>query len=220
MFLREDLKLFELIVKKHSLRLGCNLSCHLISFDQHSSSLEQRKKLREQLIQEIEKLWPNKLSMEQKTFLLTPGNPPQIPFASVSLSHCAVIGGFIISPSFQASIGFDLEQFGRAKKKIVLRIANKNELNQSPSPSTLWSAKEAAYKSLYPFQPHTYIKKIFIFDWQSILYDYYNNQGVSVGMNKAPVEIYNYQFKIENKNIEGKGCVCILKNIVIGFAAL
>ena len=219
---KEDLRFFETTVEKQSLRLGYNLSCHLIGFDKQSSSLQKRKQLREHLVKTIEKKFPKKLSLEQKNVLLTPGGVPQTPFASVSISHCALMGGFVISqldsavnlfypPTEYSSnkplfIGFDLEQLGRAKEKTVLRISNKKELAQAPSPSALWSAKEAAYKSISSLQSDIHIKHISIFDWQSIV------------QSNTDTKIYDYQFITANKNIKGKGFICCLKNIITGLA--
>ena len=99
-----------------------------------------------------------------------------------------------------------LEQLGRAKEKTVLRISNKKELAQAPSPSALWSAKEAAYKSISSLQSDIHIKHISIFDWQSIV------------KSNTDTKIHNYQFTIEDKTIKGKGVICCLKNIITGLA--
>ena len=199
---RENLRFFEKTVEQNSSRLNCNLLCHLIPFNKNI--LEQRKKLREQLIQKIESI--KKLSLEQKQSLLTLNTPPQVPFVSLSLSHCALAGGFIISPSAHLSLGFDLEQNGRAKEKTVLRISNQDELNQSPSASFLWSAKEAAYKSLSQYQNHTHIKQIAVFNWHH------------VPSERETTKVYDYQFTSENTNKRGKGYICFIEDIVIGFA--
>lgn len=201
---KEDLQFFEKTVEQNGSRLSCNLLCHLTFFNKNNSSPEQRKELREQLIQKIETI--KKLSLEQKKSMLTLDVPPQVPFASLSLSHCALMGGFIISPLVHFSLGFDLEKKNRAKEKTVLRISTQDELNQSPSASALWSAKEAVYKSISQYQNHTHIKQISIFDWQP------------TSSKKEITKIYDYQFKTENTNIKGKGFVCLIANIVVGFA--
>ena len=200
--LNDNLSFFEKIIVKNSLRLGCNLSCYLTRFDTAISILEKRKGIRKQLVQKIEEI--KKLSEKQKKLLLTPGVLTQLPFVSLSLSHCAVAGGFIISPEIQYSIGLDLEQRGRAKEKTVFRISNQGELKLSPSPCALWSAKEAAYKSINQSQADTSIKQITISHWHSVASD------------REATQIYNYQFKTEGK--KGKGYVCFLKDIVIAFS--
>ena len=227
---------FELTVEQNSFRLGYKLSCHLTPFSKHNCLLKQRKKLREQLTKQIEKKWPGKLSKEQKNSLLTPGVPPKIPFASVSISHCAFMGGFIIFPFPALSVGFDLEEQGRAKENTALRISNKNEIKKSPSPSVLWSAKESAYKSISQLQDHIYIKpqdhtyikpqdhtyikpqdhiyigQISIFDWQYASIPRTKTKG------NCHLQVYDYQFKTENKNINGKGHINIMGNIVMACA--
>ena len=66
-------------------------------------------------------------------------------------------------------MGFDLEQPARAKEKTVLRISNKEELSASPSPASLWSAKEAAYKSVSSILSGAAIRQISVFDWKPFL---------------------------------------------------
>lgn len=196
---KEDLSFLEKTVEQSSLRLGCDLHCYLSCF-KNTSLWEKRKNIREQMVQKVEEI--NILSPEQKEKLLTPGAAIQIPFVSLSLSHCISIGGFILSPFIQSSIGLDLEQRGRAKEKTVLRISDQEELNLSPSADALWSAKEAAYKSVHQFQGDISIRQLSIFHWESIL--------------SRKVKIYDYEFKVEKK--AGRGCVCFLKNIIVAVA--
>lgn len=200
---QEDLQLFEQIIEKQSSRLGCFLDCHLVSIDKNLSSMERRKKLRIELVKEINKRWPDKLSKKQRCSLLVPGKPPQLPFVSLSISHSFDIGGLIFSTTTNF-IGFDLEKQGRAKRETVLRISSEEELNLSPSPSALWSAKESAYKAVHFLKDDIYIKKISIFNWQPVSLE----------------EIYDYQFQVEGVDNIGKGYVCFAKNTVIGLAFL
>lgn len=199
----EQIKLLKHTVEQNSLLLGYKLNCYLYPFNNQKSSLDQRKNLREQLIKEVENLWLNKLSIEQKKQLLTPGTFPKISFASVSISHSSFIGGFIISPATQISLGFDLEQMGRAKERTVLRIANEEEWKQSPSPSFLWSAKEATYKSVHSLRKSISIKQIFVFDWIRI------QETSELDILKT----YDYRFEVEHT--QGKGFVCSSDNIII-----
>ena len=203
--LTEQIKLLKKIGEQKSLRMGYKLSCYLYPLNNQNSLLDQRKKIRKQLTEEIEKSWPNTLSVEQKKKLLIPGTLAQVPFASLSISHSAFIGGFIISPGTQVSLGFDLERVERAKKRTALRISSKSEFYQSPSPSFLWSAKEAAYKSVHSFQKTISIKKISIFDWTPT-----EKKKLDV------LKIYNYQFKVNNTN--GKGFICSSDNIIIAMS--
>ena len=211
---QEDLQLFEKVIEQNSVRLGCSLVCHLSFMDKNISSMEQRKQLRVELVEEINKKWPDKLSREQCDSLLVPGKLPQISFVSISIAHSADMGGFIFtsSPFF---IGFDLEQQGRAKERTVFRISQKEELEQSPSPSALWSAKESTYKAVSLLKNDIYIKKISILNWQiSSLED------CKSPTTDRELEIYDYQFKVEDKDHFGKGCICFVKDTVMGFAFL
>ena len=107
---KEDLRFFETTVEKQSLRLSYKLSCHLMVFDKQSSSLENRTYLREQLALEIEKIVPKKLSLEQKNILLKPGGVPQTPFASISISHCALWAVLLSPNSILLLISLTLQQ--------------------------------------------------------------------------------------------------------------
>ena len=264
----EELRSYEGVVKKHSFRLGCKLNCFLTAFDKQNSAMENKKILRKRLVRKVESLSGKKLSSEQKKVLLTPGAPPRVPFASVSISHSAFTGGFIIAPfvsnkiatdpqtsekennastslSFsrkwkspshshcavsgadvsvekeilphkshlgakehgfflQPFVGIDLESPGRAKKKTVLRISNNNELIKAPSPAALWSAKESAYKSINAFQDRAYIRQISVFGWQSVSHS----------------QVYDYQFSVEEKNIQGQGFACFFKYLVVACSFL
>ena len=236
---KEDLRFFETTVETQGLRLDCKLICHLTIFDKQSSALENRTYLRKQLVHIIEQKYKKNFSLEQKKKLLTPGMPPQLPFVSVSISHCAFMGGFVTcrsdfldtplpilksaSTNKRASIGFDLEELRRAKEKTVLRVSNQTELNHAPSPSALWSAKEAAYKSIGSLQNNIYIKHISIFDWQCV--PPIRDTQAQPNINKKPEKeekelpkIYDYKFTIKEKNIKGKGIICQFKSMVIGLA--
>lgn len=207
MVTQEDLEFLESLVEQQSSRLGCSLDCHLVSIDKNFSSMEKRKKLRVKLIEEIDKRWPDKLSERQRNSLLVPGKPPRLPFVSLSITHSSDIGGFIFStPAY--FIGFDLEKQERAKRETVLRISSQEELNLSPSPSALWSAKESAYKAVHLLNGDTPIKKISIFDWQP------------VSLKNNDSSVYDYQFQVESVDNIGKGYVCFVKGIVIGVAFL
>ena len=211
---QEDLEFLESLVEQQSSRLGCPVDCHLSFMDKKNSSIEQRKKIRIELVKEINKKWPDKLSKEQHHSLLIPGKLPQLPFVSISISHSADVGGFIFSGATHC-IGLDLERQGRAQEKTVLRISSQEELNLSPSPSALWSAKESAYKAVHFLKDDIYIKKISIFEWEALSLEEYKPPTID-----KELEIYDYQFQIENRNDTGKGCVCFVKDTVIGFAFL
>ena len=203
--------------------LGCRVYCELMSFNKGEKTgngkgrsnygrpggpfLEHREQLRLRavlLAEQIQALCPR-----EKKLLLKPGTAPVLSFAGLSVSHCTIgekfTGGFIMVPfdnGRATSVGFDLEQRGRASKRVVLRIANREELCMSPSPCALWSAKESAYKSLSYLHSPVHATQISVFDWK-----------------RAPgEETYDYQFKVKDHNITGHGFVVLLKSLVIAFA--
>ena len=137
-----DIKQISCFINKQSSYLGCPLFCHLIHFKNQKPLLEDRKKLRRTILKYIQNsslITP--LSNEQKLTLLKPGNIPHIPDISLSISHCPGIGGFVITPFRGTSIGFDLEQIGRANKRMLSYLAKEEEIKQTPGLTALWSAK-------------------------------------------------------------------------------
>lgn len=72
-------------------------------------------------------------------------NRPKLPHQFVSISHCPVVGGFVISPY---SIGIDLEQKKRLSPSVIKRIAKNDEIKLFPEEvsQALWTIKESVYK--------------------------------------------------------------------------
>ena len=66
---------------------------------------------------------------------------------SVSISHCALAGGYALS-SKQKKIGFDIEDFDRDVTNATKRISSAEEFLAAPHPMALWVAKEATLKAL------------------------------------------------------------------------
>ena len=202
--------------------LNCPLLCRLIVFKKDLSFLEKRKKVRFSLVEEIAN--KKSLSQEQEARLLTPGTP--VPFADVSLSHSTSMGGFVIgSLAYPAlfSVGFDLEQAGRAKVKTVLRVSQQEELNQAPSPSFLWSAKEAVYKSVSHLQYLPSLAKevqnpvlpreLSLFNWEL-----FGEEALSEKSLLEESMVYRFQFQYKNKAITGEGFVFSLANLIVAFS--
>jgi phosphopantetheinyl transferase (holo-ACP synthase) len=85
-----------------------------------------------------------------------------------SISHCPQLGGFatITSPW---KIGMDVEQQDRVSIAVANRVCrDPSECDQVPSPSALWTAKEAAFKSLRGPQQPTTISQLVIGSWKQI----------------------------------------------------
>ena len=223
--------------------LNCPLLCRLIVFKKDFCFLEKRKKVRLGLVEEIAN--KKSLSQEQKIHLLTPGTP--VPFADVSLSHSVSMGGFVIGslaypPLF--SVGFDLEQAGRAKVKTVLRISKQEELSQAPSPSFLWSAKEAVYKNIcnlqyLPSSPKreqrgrapVLIKHISLFNWELFKDSPLSERGLGEeplsgkSLGKSLLEepmVYRFQFQYKDHKaitpIKGEGFVFSFAKLIVAFS--
>lgn len=72
---------------------------------------------------------------------------PKINGYSISISHSKEVGGFVIVKS-NKTIGFDIEARNRIRIEHVQRVSEPSEIAQMPHPAVLWSAKEAAFKSL------------------------------------------------------------------------
>jgi len=92
------------------------------------------------------------------------------PFSDSSISHCRTLGGFAFSvydSGHVISLGFDLEETDRVTTEIARRIClTAEEFEKAPSPASLWSAKEAAFKTLKgPQQPKT-VSELELTDWR------------------------------------------------------
>lgn len=82
-----------------------------------------------------------------------------------SISHCPDLGVAVIAPS---SIGVDVEVRERVTAPVMARISKEEEMLVAPSLSSLWCAKEAAFKALRPYEQPSVLSKISIGDWQNI----------------------------------------------------
>lgn len=92
--------------------------------------------------------------------------PPRSSSLSISVSHCALLGGFVYTPK-PTKIGLDIEIIERAKEPVVKRISAPQEFSLAPTPALLWAAKEATFKSLIgPHQPPV-LSDIVIGEWLS-----------------------------------------------------
>ena len=97
-------------------------------------------------------------------------------------------------------IGLDVEVTSRVRTSHVSFLSKKIELDKMPSPSCLWTAKEASFKCLYPIKLS--ISKITINHWAAIS----NN-------------FFDFYFSAPHK-IEGKGYCLLWKQWTIAFAVL
>ncbi len=107
--------------------------------------------------------------------------------SAASISHCPGMGGFIATsrkPGETLQLGFDIEETDRVTAAIARRVCQQeDEFQKAPSPASLWSAKEAAFKSLKgPRQPAV-VSEIVIGNWQKI-----DSQFETVSAAKGPIE--------------------------------
>lgn len=82
-----------------------------------------------------------------------------------SISHCPSMGIFAAAPR---PLGVDIEIFHRVQAPVIARISSSEELSASPSPASLWCAKEAVFKALRTYKQPSVISKISIGDWEKI----------------------------------------------------
>jgi hypothetical protein len=112
----------------------------VLSPDYSAAGNAGRLKIREAIIAALK---PDEIEAQTLRML---EHIPDLPNASVSISHNPSLGGFAYTRAKTPSIGFDIEEIARIHPKPVARISKPEELTQSPA--RLWVAKEAAFKAL------------------------------------------------------------------------
>ncbi len=93
--------------------------------------------------------------------------PPRPRAHSASISHCRFAGGYA-AVSQPTCLGFDLELVARVKPEIIARMSREEEMKNAPSPAHLWTAKEAAFKSLAQNDEVSLMSEITIGAWRRI----------------------------------------------------
>ncbi|MEQ1877868.1 MAG: hypothetical protein ABL958_14595, partial [Bdellovibrionia bacterium] len=115
--------------------LGVNrLQLH-VNESYNSKKPEHRRTLREALAAHL----GNELNDSGRSSLANLDVPPEVDAVDISISHCPLIGGFLIvsKPWF---VGFDLEVPERVAKKHVEKLSVQNELALLDDPADLWTA--------------------------------------------------------------------------------
>ncbi len=115
------------------------------------------------------------LSEAQRAQLLNLEEVPRLEKWSVSISHCAALGGWLASP-LPLKVGLDIEVKRRIHDKLIKRIATGDELKAIPDPAFLWCAKESYYKALAKDQPAA-VTQLQIGGWKKKEPDFYNFTG-------------------------------------------
>ena len=168
----QKIKYLETVHLKTKEMLECfgqkNIIPHFILFADKKAGVKERKQLRQELIKQIKNhkdFVKYKKNFDKDNFLQI-GEKPDCPFISFSISHCDHLGAFLFTFNWKTSIGFDVEQRQRITEKLVGRISSKKEIQQSPSPSLLWTAKEAGLKCLSNKKNPILLSECFISDWR------------------------------------------------------
>lgn len=111
-------------------------------------------------------------SREQLAQLSDLNRRPEASDVFISISHCALLGGFALS---QFKVGFDVEESSRISQNILKRVCAEEELQACPKTEFLWVAKEAGFKALSQTNTALVIGDLQCSDWQS----YFENQVFS-----------------------------------------
>ena len=151
--------------------IGGDVFCHLKTVPLSRPLLKHRKLFRQEVLNWLT-LGPgafDSLSPVQKKSFLSPGGPVifEEEGKSLCLSHCPFFMGCVFRQGGgKVSLGFDLEKPDRLKScsRTLERVASARERDQAPHPVALWSAKEAAFKSLKGTTSS--LKSISLFNWQ------------------------------------------------------
>lgn len=178
-----------------------NVQAHFMQFDETARTKKQLK-LREELLKQIKH--HKDFKAREKDFdwnqILKPELKSHCPFASISISYFKDWGAFLFVFDQKLSIGFDVEEKKRITKKLVSRIASKEEVEQSPFPSLLWTAKEASFKCLSKNPAVSLLSDCFISHWRE-------KKGF-------------YFFECQAKKIKKKasGLLCFSEDLVLAYA--
>lgn len=133
-----------------------------------------------------------------------PQKLPELSYAQISISHCPQLGGFAVNPGTNR-VGFDIEVEGRVSEAVAARIGSPNEVEAAPDPTSLWVAKESAFKAMHRhvLEPTT-ISEIEIFNWQRI-----------------EPHLLSFSFTVRNIGEEvfvGRGSVLHFRRLKLGFS--
>ena len=167
-------------------------------FDDLGPTWQARQKLRLILLNHLEEF----ISLDPyRAELATPGKKPSIPFASISISHCRILGGFIFSINSHIPIGLDIEEVKRVKPNMIARLSQQQEIQQAPTDSLLWVAKESSFKCLPISTGQMFLSHIYISHWQTL-------------------QSNAYSFSFQAKSFHGKGIAFLEEDLAIAHARM
>lgn len=85
-----------------------------------------------------------------------------------SLSYCPSMAGVLLCRDDSLSVGLDIEEIDRVRKKTAQRICSDGrEYSRTPGPAILWTAKEASYKAM-PQNKGLFLRDILTFNWRTL----------------------------------------------------
>ncbi len=119
--------------------------------------------------------------------------PPRGP---LSISHSPAGGAWVFSKKCEG-IGIDVESKQRIKKETVERISIDAEVSMAPKHSSVWTGKEAVFKSLWPQNSDVVVSMIFLKSW------------------KANSDFWTFEADLRNKPILGLGIYFEINDMAI-----
>lgn len=167
-------------------------------FDDLGPTWQARQRLRRILLNHLEEF----IHLGQyRVKLSIPGKKPWIPFVSISISHCKVLGGFIFSMDSCMSIGLDIEEVKRVRSDVIARLSQKKEIQQAPTDALLWVAKESSFKCLPQDADCFLLSHVHISNWNILQF-----------------KAYSFDFQI--KSFHGKGIAFLEGDLAIAHARM
>ena len=100
------------------------------------------------------------------------------------------------------SLGLDIEEKLRVSQKVISRVSSLEEQKASPSPSFLWTAKEASLKCFSQNQTNLILSECLILDW------------------KASEFQKTYLFKAKSQNQKARGIAFCVDSIAVAYAEI
>ena len=157
----------------------CNLkSFHsgFKTFPLRKPTWQDRLALRKNLVQELKHRFSLREPPEEnrtvlnKAFnsLLLPGEKPESHLATISISHCTGLGGFVFSFDKDRLLGLDIEEISRINPQLLNRVSTRKELKEVPFKPFLWVAKEAGVKCFNSNGKVHFLSQCLISKWQRI----------------------------------------------------
>ncbi len=170
-----------------------------------SGSSEHRQVLRSALLTALKEpgRFPHlKLAAKDEDNINDLTAPPQIEHFSISVSHCPLVGGFVICPIHDGHVGLDLEDRTKVTPEIVARMCSEEETFLAPDPALLWAAKEATFKSLLKASQPKALSEIVLLNWYTIESKIWGFNAQIRGVRTGPV----------------LGLAALEENLVVGLA--